>query len=157
MTIHEKTDSKNELLRYADQYLDALAANDPSHLPVTDNVRFTENTRQLELGEGLWKTVSDVKYRHAVADPSQGQIGLFSTLQEKKGDHLTLLALRLKVADKKMLEIETIVTRYAGRAVAFKLESLVAPASVFNGGRACFRKTAPKPVDHHCRSLFGGA
>jgi hypothetical protein len=129
MTVDEKTESKNELIGYLDQYLEALVANDPSRLPLSDNVRFTENTRPLKLGEGLWKTASAIKYRHAVADPSLGQIGLFSTLQEG-GEHLTLFALRLKVAGKKISEIETMVSRYAGQDVAFKPKALIAPAPI---------------------------
>jgi len=129
MTVDDKAESKKELLGYLDQYLDALSANDPSRLPLTDDVRFTENTKPMKLGEGLWKTASAIKYRQAVADPSQGQIGLFSTLQEG-GDHLTLFALRLKVADKKISEIETMVSRYAGQDVAFKPKTLVVPAPI---------------------------
>jgi len=129
MTVDDKAESKKELLGYLDQYLDALSANDPSRLPLTDDVRFTENTKPMKLGEGLWKTASAIKYRQAVADPSQGQIGLFSTLQEG-GDHLTLFALRLKVADKKISEIETMVSRYAGQDVAFKPKTLVMPAPI---------------------------
>ena len=129
MTLHSKDEGKKELFKYADQYLDALTTNDPSCLPVTDDVRFTENTRPLKLGEGLWKTASAVKYRHAVADPLQGQVGVFCTLQEG-GEHLTLLALRLKIADKKICEIETMVSRYAGQDVAFKPKALIEPALI---------------------------
>jgi len=39
------------------KYLNAMAAHDPSRLPLTANVRFTEDSRELRLGEGLWKTV----------------------------------------------------------------------------------------------------
>jgi hypothetical protein len=126
LIIKKITRSRKELLRYLDQYLEALTANDPWRLPLAYDVRFTENTRSLKLGEGFWKTASAVKYRYAVADPLQGQGGLFCTLQE--GDeHLTLLALRLKVVDKKIAEIETVVSRYTGRALAFKPETLVVP------------------------------
>jgi hypothetical protein len=125
----EKSLSKEELVGVADQYLDALVANDPTRLPVTDDVKFTENTVQLKLGEGVWKTASAVKYRQAVADPFQGQVGAFCTLQEG-GEHLTLLALRLKVTDKKIAEVETIVSRYAGQDVAFKPKTLITPVLI---------------------------
>jgi len=74
--------------------------HDPSRLPVAKNCRFTENTKELPLGEGLWKTASEIKYRHCVADPISGQVGLFSSLHEGD-DRLTLFALRLKVEDEK--------------------------------------------------------
>ncbi len=129
MEVDDKAESKKELFGYLDQYLEALIAHDPSRLQVMDDVRFTENTRPLKLGDGLWKTASAVKYRHAVADPLQGQVGLFCSLQEG-GEHLTLLALRLKVADKKISEIETLVSRYAGQDVAFKPKALIEPAPI---------------------------
>src|SRR5690606_5579919 len=40
------------------QYVDALVARDPSVLPLADKVKFTEDSRALELGEGLWQTVT---------------------------------------------------------------------------------------------------
>ena len=131
MRDDEKTKNKIELFGYLDQYLEALTANDPSRLPLSGDVRFTENSKLMKLGEGLWKTASVIKYRQAVADPSQGQIGVFSTLQEG-GEHLTLLALRLKVTDHKIAEIETIVSRYVGKALAFRPEALVVPASILS-------------------------
>ena len=41
-----------------DRYVDALVARDPSRLPAADTVRFTENGQRLELGDGLWRTVT---------------------------------------------------------------------------------------------------
>lgn len=124
--LSEETFNKEELIGFADQYLDALAVKDPSLLTVTDDVRFTENARPMKLGEGLWKTALAIKYRHTVADPLQGQVGVFCTLQEG-GDHLTLLALRLKVMNRRIAEVETMVSRYAGQDVAFKPKALVVP------------------------------
>ncbi len=126
MADDEKTESKEGLLGYVDQYLEALTANDPSRLPQSDNVRFKENAQPLKFGEGLWKTASAIPYRHAVVDPSQSQIGVFCTVDEG-AEHLVLLALRMKVEDKKISEVETIVSRYAGRAVAFDPKALVVP------------------------------
>ncbi|MBN1381707.1 MAG: hypothetical protein JXA41_08535, partial [Deltaproteobacteria bacterium] len=117
---------KERLIGFVDQYLAALVAHDPSRLPVAADVRFTENTKDLALGDGLWKTSSAVKYRHCVADPSHGQAGLFSTLHEGD-DRLSFLALRMKISDEKIAEIETLVSRYAGSDVAFKPKALVSP------------------------------
>jgi hypothetical protein len=46
----EKSFSKEELIGFADQYLDALAVNDPYRLPLTKDVLFTENTHPMKLG-----------------------------------------------------------------------------------------------------------
>src|SRR4030042_583309 len=129
MISNKKSNSKEELIEYAIRYLDALTAHDFSRFPVTDDVRFTENTKQIKLGEGLWKTATAIKYRHAVADPLQGQVGVFCTLQEG-GEYLSLFALRMKVRDNKIAEVETMISRYAGQDVAFKPKTLVTPVPI---------------------------
>jgi hypothetical protein len=40
------------------KYVDAIVAHDPSHLPLAANVRFTEDSKELKLGDGLWKTIA---------------------------------------------------------------------------------------------------
>jgi predicted exporter len=41
-----------------DRYVDALVARDPSRVPAAHTVTFTENGQRLELGDGLWHTVT---------------------------------------------------------------------------------------------------
>ncbi len=39
--------------------------------------------QELDLGDGLWGTTSDVRnYSHVFADPATGQIALFATMKE---------------------------------------------------------------------------
>src|SRR5688572_1721764 len=40
------------------QYVDALVARDPSKLPLADNLRYTEDSRAIKLGDGIWKTAT---------------------------------------------------------------------------------------------------
>lgn len=94
----------------ADTYLRALVAHDPSQLPTTKDVRFTENTIPLPLGQGLWTTASGLKaYKHVIPDPDSGQVGLYATITENGVG--ALLAARLKVRAGKVSELETIVVR----------------------------------------------
>src|SRR3972149_281761 len=44
--------SREELIGLVDRYLDALAAHDPSRLPLAGSVKFTENCQTLALGTG---------------------------------------------------------------------------------------------------------
>lgn len=91
-------------------YMDALAAKDPTQLPLAANVRFTENTRPLKLGDGLWGTVTGVgAYRHYLTDPTTGEVGVFSTVEEQGIP--ALFAARLRVQNQKISEIETLVVR----------------------------------------------
>jgi len=97
----------------ADKYLAALVAHDPSQLPLARVVRFTENGQELLLGDGLWGTATAAgKYRLYVADPEDGQVGLYGTVIE--GDNPVYMALRLKVDYGLISEVETIVVRSGG-------------------------------------------
>jgi hypothetical protein len=96
-----------------DKYLTALVAHDPSQLPLARVVRFTENGQELRLGDGLWGTATAAgKYRLYVADPEDGQVGLYGTVIE--GDNPVYMALRLKVDYGLISEVETIVVRSGG-------------------------------------------
>ena len=102
---------------FIDQYLDALAHHDPSRLPVATQVRFTENGAQVPLGEALWVTFSkSLAYRHYFADPQSGQVAAFITLMEN--DYPDYMMLRLRVQDRKITEIETIISRNTQRVLA---------------------------------------
>ncbi len=46
------------LIGVAEQYLDALVAKDSKKVPVTVNVKYTENGQRLRLGDGFWNSVS---------------------------------------------------------------------------------------------------
>ncbi len=98
-----------------DKYLAALVAHDPGQLPLARVVRFTENGQELRLGDGLWGTATAPgKYRLYVADPEDGQVGLYGTVIE--GDNPVLMALRLKVDYGLISEVESIVVRTGGAA-----------------------------------------
>ena len=103
------------LIAMVDRYLVALAANDPSALPLAAGARFTQNGRQLELGEGLWRTASgipDHDYAY-VEDEQDGQISWFGVVAE--GGRAAVLFVRLRVHHGRIDEIETIVRRQAPR------------------------------------------
>ena len=113
---------------FVDQYLTALVANDPSHLPVTKTVKFTENGQKLELGDGLWNTMTGRgTYKLYIADPDAGEAAFFGTIRE--AGLPAILALRLKIENRKISEIETIVARQPSGAES--LEKLGSPNPVF--------------------------
>lgn len=94
----------------ADIYLDAMLKGDVSRLPLADDVKFTENGVELQVGDGLWNTIDGKRnYNLRVADPSQGQVALVEVITE----HGTpgILAARLKVEDGRISEIETVLSR----------------------------------------------
>jgi hypothetical protein len=95
---------------FVDEYLDAVVAHDPSRLLVTKNVQFTEDGQRLQLGDGFWRTATARgTYRFYMDDPAVGQVVYFGTMREA-GSPVSLV-LRLKIEDKKIAEIETLVIR----------------------------------------------
>ncbi|QNA85363.1 hypothetical protein G4G27_16180 [Sphingomonas sp. So64.6b] len=98
-------------------YLDALAAHDPSALPLADGCRFTENGVTIPLGEALWVTLDQLgDYRVDYIDVETGQAAAHVSFVENGLGGL--LALRLKVVGGLIAEIETILYRGAPLALA---------------------------------------
>ncbi len=93
-----------------DQYLDALIAHDPKRLPLARKVKFTENGQEIALGDALWLNAGGpVSYKLYFNDVAKGQTGFIGVIREQENP--VILFLRLKVADRKISEIETIVAR----------------------------------------------
>ncbi len=92
------------------QYVDALVEHDPSKLPLADNVRFTEDSRALKLGEGLWQTVTAKgEFRQDYLD-TEKQIAAAHILLHEDETQVLCSAL-LYVKDGKITGIETLVQR----------------------------------------------
>jgi len=94
------------LTNFVHIYIDALLKHDPSQLPVTVNVRLTENRKGIALGEGLWKTITSIELDGpTVPDPVSQQVAHFGAV--KDGDELKTFMVRLKIHGQKISEIET--------------------------------------------------
>ena len=93
-----------------DQYLAAVVAHDPKRLPLSADVKYTENDQLIEVGDGFWKTVQGRgNYTHIWADPEFGQVAYMGTMREA-GQPL-LLSLRLRVQLGRITEIESVYFR----------------------------------------------
>lgn len=92
------------------RYVDAVVAHDPSKLPLAGNVRFTEDSKALELGEGLWKTVTAKgQFRQDYLDTTKQVAATHVHLYEGKDQ--VLYSVLLHVKDRKIAGIETLVQR----------------------------------------------
>lgn len=119
-----------------DRYLAALVQHDPAGLPLNRDVKFTENTARLKVGtEGLWIGASEVPTgpRIYVVDVGAGQIGFYGVMKER-GKPL-IIALRLKVVNGQITEIEHVLARNLRPAAVASLAkprpeftAMVAPA-----------------------------
>jgi len=95
------------LVEFMNKYLTALVTRDPSHVPWADKVAFTENNVRIMIGDGSWAVATGkVDNDLIVADPMTGQVGYFGTIE--LNDLPVWFAARLKVADGKVTELETV-------------------------------------------------
>lgn len=96
-----------------DQYLTALAARDPKRLPLSADVKYTENDQVIPIGDGFWKTVEGRgKYTHIFSDPEFGQVAYMGTMMEAGAP--MLLSLRLRVELGRITEIESVLYKPGG-------------------------------------------
>jgi hypothetical protein len=90
-------------------YLNALVAQDPSKAPIASNARFTEDSKDLKVGEGFWKTATKLDdYRQDFIDVKEQVVASQVTVDES--GKRALYTVRVKVANGKITEIETLVT-----------------------------------------------
>jgi hypothetical protein len=101
---------------FVDQYLDALVKHDPKLVPLTKNVKFTENGQRLDPGDGLWRSMAAKgSYRLFVTDTQTGEVAFLGTIREQgrnAGEQVgVVIGLRLKVVNRQIPEVETLVVR----------------------------------------------
>ena len=83
------------------------------------------------LGESLWKNASKLRgYRQDILDVRQGVAA--SQVVVEEGGSPVMLMLRLKVADKKITEVETQVTRKQSEGALFAIDALQTTGPVMN-------------------------
>jgi hypothetical protein len=125
-------DCDRECLRgFITQYLLAMVAHTPGAVPTADKARFTEDAKELKLGEGLWKNASGLRrYRQDILDVRQG-VAASQVIVEESGMPV-MLVLRLKVAGKKITEVETQVTRSRAEGAIFNIDALQTAGKTMN-------------------------
>jgi len=110
------------------RYLNAMVAHDPSAIPVAPTVKFTEDSKVIKLGEGIWKTVGKLRpYRLDFIDVPQG-VAAVHTVLEENGMPILFTA-RLKVVDRRITEIESIVVKTREEGALFAPENLKEPTA----------------------------
>ena len=108
------------------EYLKAMVAHTPQALRTSPTVRFTEDTVDMKLGEGLWKRASGLRpYRLDILDPAQG-VAASQVVVEEAGSPVMLM-LRLKVVNGAITEVETQVTRNQKEGAIFAIDALQSP------------------------------
>jgi len=102
------------LLDVMHRYQAALVAHDPDRMEIADHVRFVENIAPTAVGNGFWQTASGLPKDFGIyaADPVAGQVGFLGVMQEN--GHPVEIAIRLKLQDGKITEIEHLIDHEVG-------------------------------------------
>ncbi len=104
---------------FVDRYLDAVIAHDPSRAPIAKGAKFTENGQRLDLGDGLWNTMDGKgAYRLFVTDVDAQEVAFLGSITEDKTP--AMIALRLKIANRQISEIEQFIQRSPSSAQGFE-------------------------------------
>lgn len=136
---------------FVDSYLDALAKHDPSTLPVAPSVKFTENGKELKLGEGFWKTAGASSYRLYALDPESRNAAAQAVVAEKGG--LDTFFVRLKLKNGKITEAETLVCR-KGQAGFFAPAKLTTAPALYSELLPESQKTARAQLIKQASAYF---
>ena len=107
-----KTCDRPCLVNLMKDYLAALVAHDPSAVPFDKEVKFTENTANIPVGDGFWVTASEgpTEFQIYAADPVAQQVtGLFMMQENKHSD--VLVGIRLALRRGKIYQAEHHVIR----------------------------------------------
>lgn len=108
---------------FVDKFLAALVAHDPSKLPHSANVKYSENNVMLQLGDGLWATADGLgSYKLYIDDPERGEAGYYGAIDENHTPDI--LGARLKVVNQEVTEIEVLVARPQSSNGPFAADSL---------------------------------
>jgi hypothetical protein len=103
--------------------MDAMVKHSPKGLPVAKNLKFTEDCKEMKLGEGEWKAITGLTdYRRDILDVHQGVAVSFLIIQEN--DSKVLFSLRLKIQKKKIAEVETMAVHGQKEGMLFNLDNL---------------------------------
>ena len=108
--VHASDCGRDCLIGFARAYMNALVHHDPSRVSFVRNVRFTENDVLLPIGRGLWASISGASESPLLAaDPDTGNVAWLGTVEEHGAP--AYYAMRLKVEQGRIAEVETVVDR----------------------------------------------
>jgi hypothetical protein len=105
-----------------DGYFKALAAGDPSTLPLSADVKFTENAKATAIGKtDFWMKAGETKYSQRALDTVACSAAAEAVIPEDGKD--LPVALRIRVEGGQLTEIETIVVRPGDYKASFAVDS----------------------------------
>lgn len=111
------------LKSFVTNYLNALINQKPDNLSLSPKVKFTEDCKEIKVGEGLWQSkIKLTDYRRDILDVKQGVAVSFNVIEEKAQP--VLFVFRLKIEDQKISEIESTAVRGKEEGMLFNTANL---------------------------------
>lgn len=112
-------------------YLNAMLRHEPALLPLSDDVRFTEDNEELSIGEGLWQGIEGYgTFRQDILDVSESTAGVHVLAMENGMP--VLVATRLKVEAGEVTEIESTVVRSREEGMIYNPDAILAASDAMN-------------------------
>jgi hypothetical protein len=104
----------------------------PAMVPVASTLKYTDNGVSAQLGDGLWKTASQLVAGERIdfADPMTGQVASQLVVNENQTSPV-IYQVRLKIVAHQITEIESMTVRQAGAANGFFAPQNMKPQPVF--------------------------
>lgn len=104
--------TRENLSRLVDDFLTALADNDPTQLAVASDLKYTENGRIVNLGDGFWQTAREVTFSRSAIDVEQCGTLTQAVLEEDGVDVATIYGVRLRVNEgSELTDVESYIAR----------------------------------------------
>ncbi len=95
------------LTGFVDAFFDGLVSHDASKVPLAAGAKVTENGRETGLDRAFWSGAQRTVYRWDIVNEQRGDTGTEAVVENADGTK-TILMVRLKVADGRVAEVETI-------------------------------------------------
>jgi hypothetical protein len=112
-----------------DRYRAALVEHNASLMPLASNARYTENAQDLKFTDGLWGTLTGWgSYKLYIDDPEEGEVGFVGVTDE--AGMSGLLCTRIRVVNRKVTEVEALITRKETAAGFTRPDGLTDPKVV---------------------------
>jgi hypothetical protein len=106
--------TRQDLSALIDDYLSALSANAPGQLALASDVKYTENGRIMNPGDGFWQTAGEVTFSRSAIDTEQCGTLTQALVDEDGMDAPTIYGVRLRLNDSaRLTDIETYIARSA--------------------------------------------
>ncbi len=100
--------TRTELQSAVDSYIAAAKSGNPSGLPLAPQAKYIENLKEMPPGQGILQSALDIDFHRSLLDVDSCET--FTELIRTNKIHPYVFGTRLKVVDRKIAEIDTLVT-----------------------------------------------